>query len=204
MQIRQAFQSEDGSFPLWKSTLASMISGAGGAVVGTPADVTMVRMQADGKRPPELRRNYKNAIEGLIRIAREEGFFTMWKGCGPNMGRAMFMAAGQLTSYDQAKSVLLDSGYFKDNLVLHIISSAFAGLVATTVSNPLDVVKTRVMNSEKGVYSGSLDCFFKTVKHEGVFALWKGFLPFYIRLGPHTVITFLVFEQFCKFAANFT
>jgi hypothetical protein len=39
----------------------------------------MVRMQADGKQPVELRRGYKNVFDGLFRILREEGLFNMFR-----------------------------------------------------------------------------------------------------------------------------
>lgn len=35
----------------------------------------------------------------------------------------------------------------------------------------------------------------KVVRHEGFFSLWKGFTPYYARLGPHTVLTFIFLEQ---------
>jgi hypothetical protein len=56
-----------------------MTAGALGAFVGSPADLVLVRMQADGKLPPSQRRNYKHAFEGLARIIREEGIATCWK-----------------------------------------------------------------------------------------------------------------------------
>ena len=40
-------------------TLCGLGAGAMGAAVGNPADLAMVRMQADGRLPAELRRNYK-------------------------------------------------------------------------------------------------------------------------------------------------
>eukprot|EP01088_Endostelium_zonatum_P019530 TRINITY_DN6781_c0_g1_i1.p1 TRINITY_DN6781_c0_g1~~TRINITY_DN6781_c0_g1_i1.p1 ORF type:complete len:296 (-),score=47.71 TRINITY_DN6781_c0_g1_i1:66-953(-) len=193
--LRTRFQQKDGSLPLWQKIVVSMAAGAGGAIVGTPADVTLVRMQADSKKPIEKRRNYKNAINGLIRIAKEEGFLQMWSGCWPNVYRAMLMSAGQLASYDQAKGTLLEAG-MKDGILLHTLASGFAGFVATVITNPLDVIKTRIMNSEKGTYKGSMDCFTKTLRSEGPFAFYKGFLPFYVRLGPHTMITLVVLEQF--------
>lgn len=33
------------------------------------------------------------------------------------------------------------------------------------------------------------------LRKEGVFSLWKGFLPYYARLGPHTILTFIFLEQ---------
>lgn len=44
-----------------------VIAGAIGAFVGTPAEVALIRMTADGRLPPEKRRNYKNVIDALIR-----------------------------------------------------------------------------------------------------------------------------------------
>lgn len=70
----------------------------------------------------------------------------------------------------------------------------FQGLVATTVCAPLDVLKTRIMNSS-GVVTSSTQMFFHIVKSEGPAALFKGWLPAFLRLGPHTIVTFIVLEQ---------
>lgn len=45
-------------------------------------------------------------------------------------------------------------------------------------------------------YTGVLDVLVKTVKAEGVLSLWRGFMPYFLRLGPHTVISLTVLEQF--------
>lgn len=50
----------------WQSAFSSLTAGALGAVVGTPADLALVRMQADKTFPPQLRRNYKNVIDALM------------------------------------------------------------------------------------------------------------------------------------------
>lgn len=47
----------------------------------------------------------------------------------------------------------------------------------------------------KPEYSGAMDVLGKVVQREGIFALWKGFTPYYCRLGPHTVLTFIFLEQ---------
>lgn len=48
----------------------------------------------------------------------------------------------------------------------------------------------------KPEYKGALDVLTKITQREGIFALWKGFTPYYARLGPHTVLTFIFLEQF--------
>ena len=52
-------------------------------------------------------------------------------------------------------------------------------------------------------YSGAFDCVKKIVKNEGVTALWKGFTPYFFRLGPHTILTFVFLEQLNKYFAKY-
>jgi len=183
LKIKEVLE-KTGPMPWYSKLAASMLAGSGGAIVGSPADVVLVRMQADGKAPPHLRNNYKNAFDGLFRIAKNEGILSWWRGSGPNVYRAALMSAGQLASYDQSKQVLLQTGYFKDNIITHFTASLIASFVATVLTNPLDVVKTRLMNQKQGAvgefaYSSMTDCFTKILKNEGPMGLYKGFLPFF-------------------------
>ncbi len=43
-------------------------------------------------------------------LSRCKGFFTMWRGCGPTVSRAIVLNAAQLGTYDQAKQMLLQTG----------------------------------------------------------------------------------------------
>lgn len=38
--------------------------------MGSPADLSLIRMQADTTLPPEQRRNYKGAFDALTRIVK--------------------------------------------------------------------------------------------------------------------------------------
>jgi len=52
--------------------LMGSTAGAIGSIVGLPTEVALVRMSAESKMAPELRRNYKNSIDCIARIAKEE------------------------------------------------------------------------------------------------------------------------------------
>ncbi|EFA08739.1 mitochondrial 2-oxoglutarate/malate carrier protein [Tribolium castaneum] len=192
--------SEEGKPPSFivKAGLG-MMAGVCGAFVGTPAEVSLIRMTADGRLPAAERRNYKNVFDALFRITKEEGVLTLWRGAIPTMGRAMVVNAAQLATYSQAKQMLLNTGFFHDGIFLHFCASMISGLVTTAASMPVDIAKTRIQNMKtingKPEYSGALDVLVKVVKNEGPFALWKGFTPYYFRLGPHTVLTFIFLEQ---------
>ncbi|CAH1131770.1 unnamed protein product [Ceutorhynchus assimilis] len=181
-----------------KASIA-MLAGVAGAFVGTPADVALIRMTSDGRLPPDQRRNYKNVVDALIRMAREEGLPTWFKGAVPTMGRAMVVNAAQLATYSQAKQNLKETGYFRDGILLHFCASMISGLITTIASMPVDIAKTRIQNlktvpGEKK--PGAIQVMAGIVKNEGIHALWKGFTPYYFRLGPHTVLVFIFLEQF--------
>jgi solute carrier family 25 oxoglutarate transporter 11 len=165
-------------------------------------------MTADGRLPLAERRNYTGVGNALMRISREEGVLALWKGCVPTIGRAMIVNMAQLASYTQAKQKLLTYDYFTEGIELHFVASIFSGFVTTVASMPIDMAKTRIQNQRpdadgKIQYKGSIDVLTKVARHEGVLALWKGFTPYFARLGPHTVITFIFLEQLNLAYSNF-
>jgi len=88
------------------------------------------------------------------------------------------------------------------------LASFVSGLMITTFMNPFDVVSTRlysqkVVNGKGVLYDGVIDCFRKTFGVEGVSGLFKGWTAHYLRVGPHTVYTFIVWEQFKRIATEY-
>ena len=78
-------------------------------------------------------------------------------------------------------------------------------LVGAIMGTPADVVKARMMNQPtdqygKGLlYKNSLDCLTQTIKHEGLFGLYKGFVPCWLRMAPWSLTFWLSFEQIRRF-----
>jgi len=178
---------------------SGLAAGATGAFVGTPAEVSLIRMTADGRLAPNQRRNYKNVFNALSRIVKEEGVRALWTGSTPTIGRSMLVNMCQLASYSQAKQHLLATGYFKEDILLHFTASMISGLITTAASMPVDIAKTRLQNMKtvdgRPQYKGTIDVLMKVIKNEGFLCLWRGFTPYYARLGPHTVLTFVILEQ---------
>jgi len=197
-------QDNGGVLPLHHKIAAGLIAGGIGAAVGNPADVAMVRMQADGRLPLAERRNYRSVGDAIGRMARDEGVRSLWRGSSLTVNRAMIVTASQLATYDQAKeAILARRGPGADGLATHVAASFTAGLVAAAASNPVDVVKTRMMNMKvapgaPAPYAGAVDCALKTVRSEGPMALYKGFIPTVMRQGPFTVVLFVTLEQVRK------
>ncbi|CAH1956500.1 unnamed protein product [Acanthoscelides obtectus] len=178
----------------YKKVAIAAVSGAAGGFVGTPADMVNVRMQNDIKLPLEQRRNYKHAVDGLYRVYREEGVARLFSGASTATSRAVLMTIGQLSFYDQIKMMVLRTSWFKDNMTTHFLCSLMAGLIATCITQPVDVMKTRIMNAAPGLYSGISDVFTKTVR-EGPHAFFKGIVPSGARILPFNIIVFMLYEQ---------
>lgn len=199
---------ETQALPLRRKIAAGLVAGGIGAAVGNPADVAMVRMQADGRLAADQRRNYRSAADAIGRMARSEGVASLWRGSALTVNRAMIVTASQLATYDQVKEAILEKGLIGDGIGTHVAASFAAGFVASVASNPVDVIKTRVMNMRVAPgaappYSGALDCAVKTVRAEGPAALYKGFVPTISRQGPFTVVLFVTLEQVRKLLKDF-
>ncbi|XP_041362936.1 mitochondrial dicarboxylate carrier-like [Gigantopelta aegis] len=192
--VKKELTKDGRNMPFYEKILLASVAGATGGFVGTPADLVNVRMQNDIKLSKELRRNYKHAIDGLYRVGREEGLTKMFNGATMASSRAVLVTVGQLAFYDEIKGMLLKTSYFEDNLVTHFSASIMAGVIATFLTQPLDVMKTRMMNAPPGHYASLMACAMDIGKN-GPIGFFKGFVPAFVRLGPHTVLTFIFFEQ---------
>ncbi|KAL5103646.1 Mitochondrial 2-oxoglutarate/malate carrier protein [Taenia crassiceps] len=192
--------SQSGSPPSFLAKMSiGLAAGVLGSFVGTPTEVCLIRMTADGKLPVAERRNYSNVFNALYRIYKEEGLFALWRGALPTMGRAAVVNVAQLVSYSQFKQIILENELMHDGFGVHLTASMCSALITTIASLPVDIAKTRIQNMRSinghPEYSGILDVLSRTVKSEGAMALWKGFTPYLFRIGPHTVLTFIILEQ---------
>ncbi|NXH39978.1 DIC protein, partial [Dicaeum eximium] len=181
----------EGPLPFYQKVLLAAMGGFTGGLVGTPADMVNVRSVLSAHL------GYSHALDGMYRVLREEGVKNLFSGASVAAFRGALVTVGQLSCYDQAKQLVLATGLLSDNIFTHFLSSFIAGLCATFLCQPLDVLKTRLMNSH-GEYRGVAHCAMETAKL-GPLAFYKGFVPAAVRLVPQTVLTFLFLEQLRKY-----
>jgi len=203
----QYIKEKEGSVSTGKKIASALTAGFLGSLIGNPADVALVRMQADPTLPVIERRNYKNAFNALRRIVKEEGVLTLWKGSSPTIVRGMAINLGMLAPYDEIRERLNATKGTVDSVGTRLTAAASAGLLASILSLPFDNVKTKLQKMKPEghgsiTYKGLTDCFIKTVRREGVFRLWVGFLPFYSRTAPHVMLTLLIQDLFNTWSRN--
>ncbi|XP_066931049.1 brain mitochondrial carrier protein 1-like isoform X2 [Clytia hemisphaerica] len=179
---------------------AGIVAGALSSAICNPTDVLKVRLQA------QTAGNVAGST-GMLMSFRDiynmEGLRGLYRGVGPTAQRASIIAGVELPVYDWSKKVIIEAQLMGDNAGLHFLSSIIAGLAGALASNPIDVIKTRMMNQRRTtsadeLYKSTFDCFLRTSKTEGFMALYKGFIPTFVRLGPWNILFFMSFEQLRK------
>ncbi|XP_057230701.1 kidney mitochondrial carrier protein 1 [Malurus melanocephalus] len=199
--LKRIFVERPEDETLMMNVLCGVLSGVISSSIANPTDVLKIRMQAQG-----------SVIQGgmmgnFIQIYQKEGTKGLWKAISLTAQRAAIVVGVELPMYDLTKKHLIMSGFMGDTVYTHFLSSFACGLAGALASNPVDVVRTRMMNQKSqqhgghSAYKGTLDCLVQTWKNEGFFALYKGFWPNWLRLGPWNIIFFLTYEQLKKLDA---
>ncbi|KAK2918843.1 hypothetical protein Q8A73_003214 [Channa argus] len=174
--------------------LAGCTTGAMAVSFAQPTDVVKVRFQAQMNLDGVARR-YNGTMQAYKLIFQNEGLRGLWKGTLPNITRNALVNCTELVTYDLIKEAILKHNLMSDNLPCHFVSAFGAGFVTTVIASPVDVVKTRYMNSPPGQYKSAINCAWTMMTKEGPTAFYKGFVPSFLRLGSWNVVMFVSFEQ---------
>lgn len=174
-------------------TLSGMAAGSLGSFIGNPTEVLLIRMQSDGLKPPEQRANYRSVVDACIRVTRTEGIRALWSGALPTVIRATSTNFGQLTFFAESKNQLKRHTNFSPQMI-SMTASLIGGFFAAFFSLPFDLVKTRLQRQSKApdgslAYKNMFDCFYKVARDEGLLRFYRGFVPYFFRLAPHSYVS---------------
>lgn len=198
--VKEFYGDDDVNNPkVIKKILASCTTGVFAVSVAQPTEVAKVRFQADGSRFGS-----NKALDAYMSIFKNEGLRGLWKGAFANMARLSTVNASELVVYDMVKGFFLRNKLMADNFPLHFVSAFGAGFATTVVASPVDVVKTRYMNSPPNTYKSAIHCAYMLLKHNGPLAYYKGFTPNFMRLGAWNIVMFMCFEQLKRLFGSFS
>merc|ERR1712060_1002426 len=189
--------------PLSFAMNSSCALSAGGlaALVGNPADLALIRMQADSMLPAAERQGYTNVFTTMGKIVAADGVGGLMAGCMPTASRAMALNFGMLAFNASGKDLLQSAGVTGAPQVFG--ASAIAGFFASFFSLPFDFVKTMMQKQKPDPVTGELpfkgfiDCAMKIMAEGGPLRFYAGFPTFYVRIAPHAMLT-LIAQDFIK------
>ncbi|ESN99191.1 hypothetical protein HELRODRAFT_155958 [Helobdella robusta] len=196
----------------FRSVIAAGLSGCVGAFVGSPFFMVKIQLQSMAVKDIAVGHQHchHSMREAINTIYKQHGLFGLWRGVSSSVPRVMVGSATQLTTFSFFKQKIVDAKIFKSphDWKNGFTASMISGLVVVFFMTPFDVVSTRVYNQGvcpegKGMfYNGVVDCFIKVFKSEGLWGFYKGWGASLFRVGPHTVLTLLFWDQLKQACRN--
>lgn len=164
--------------------------------IPTSTRCSSTNLQAPPKPPKAM-----NVFQCLRFIYLTEGVFGLWKGLGPNLlgvapSRAIYFWAYS-TSKKNINAMLPRKN--RDTPFVHVISAMSAGFSASTTTNPIWLIKTRLQldratnKNRLTVKRTMIDIY----KESGILGYWKGVTASYWGISE-TVIHFVIYEALKK------
>ncbi|CAF2003098.1 unnamed protein product [Rotaria magnacalcarata] len=180
------------------SILTGATAGATESFVVVPFELVKIRLQ--DKNNTHL---YLGTMDCLKKIIKQEGILALYNGLEATMMRHIVWNSGYFGVIFQVKSRLKT----KYKLLNNFIAGTSGGCVGTMLNTPFDVVKSRIQNSPRTIlpqkYNWSIPSLFIVAREEGFWALYKGFVPKVLRLGPGGGILLIVYTTLMEFFAKY-
>ena len=187
------------------NSIAGAISGTIGAVVANPLYLLKTRLQAQAASAGLAvghQFGYDGALDGFRRILASEGVRGLYRGVSAAALRIALGSSLQLPLYETVKKSVAARDVVPAGAPRHAVSVLLATCLTTAITNPLDVIRTRLYGQPRAadgsgtLYRGVVHCAWRVVSTEGVLALYKAWPAHFLRIGPHAVLTFVLWEKF--------
>jgi hypothetical protein len=186
--------------------VCGFIAEAVSCVFWVPVDVVKERLQA---QPPTLAGRYKGSIDGVRTVIRNEKFSGLYRGYLSTLASFGPFSAVYFMIFEALKKYFLcgTNGSFSQVL----LCAALANAAASVITNPLDLVKTRlqvqrsvltvagtplVSKSFSFSYNGMVNGLGDIVRREGMSGLWRGSIARVLFATPNAALTMALFDMF--------
>jgi len=172
-----------------------------------PLDVVKIRLQLqvhslsdplslDGIKGP----TYKGVFQTISTIRQQEGFRALWKGNIPAELLYVCYGGAQFVAYRSISQLQAQSPIRLPPSVESFISGAAAGSIATTITYPLDLLRTRfAAQGTERVYTGILASLREIRQDEGVRGFFRGCSAANAQIIPYMGLFFSSYELFHEY-----
>ncbi|KAJ9446096.1 putative tricarboxylate transport protein [Diplonema papillatum] len=184
-------RGEDGSLSTGKRVLCGAFAGGvEGAVAVTPAESVKTAFILDQRGA----QRFHGLTHGVSTIIRNEGVAGVYKGMAPTVAKQALNQSVRFPVQFFALNLLCGGAAERRSSPLYNgAAGVVAGVVSVLVTQPVDLVKTRMQGAHGGSYRNSLHCFASVVSKESAGVLYSGTLPRMVRVGANVGLTFTVF-----------
>lgn len=176
--------------PMHKKIMAGIVSGGIACYMVSPIDLLQTRMQDS-----EFKKRYRGVGDWLKQIYVTKGIRGFFGGLGLNLVRNSVMNAAELSTYDTCRQYVMMNTNLPDAPYLYLFYGIAAGLAGSFFAQPIDLLKTRVMNNPE-IYKNGWTWFKMTLKNDGLLKFYSGITPFMVRATGFNSMFFLCYGYF--------
>ncbi|KAK5074383.1 hypothetical protein LTS08_005336 [Lithohypha guttulata] len=195
----------------WESPLAGAGAGLASGIVTCPLDVIKTKLQAQGGFSGSTRISsnraaqqiYHGIVGSATTIVKEEGFKGLYRGLGPMLLGYLPTWAVYLTIYEKSRQPYYEM--CENWWLARCYASLTAGACSTLLTNPIWVIKTRLMSQSNRStsegrrigfhYKNTWDAARQMYKAEGFRSFYSGLTPAMLGL-THVAVQFPLYEFF--------
>ncbi|KAM6995058.1 mitochondrial glutathione transporter SLC25A40 isoform 1-T2 [Tautogolabrus adspersus] len=196
-QLCAALRLRMGDYTQEAPLVAGAIARVGSATVISPLELIRTKLQSQKLSYRELTACIRSAVE-------TEGWLSLWRGLGPTLYRDVPFSAMYWYNYEKSKRWLCEKYNIREpTFTITFLSGALSGSIASIITLPFDVVKTRrqvelgeiqAKNLSHEVSSSTFSVMSRIVVQHGVGGLFAGFLPRLIKVAPACAIMISSYE----------
>ena len=174
--------------------IAGSIAGAVSVVVGQPMDTVKIRLQLFGAD------KYKGPIDCAIKIVKEEGFMTFFRGLLSPLLASSGINAVLFATFSGSLRLITgssDSKAVDTAKYSHIWSAGMiAAIPQAMILGPTDLIKIR-MQKDSTQYKHVGDCLRQSIRSGGVSSLFQGTVCTILRDIP-AIGSYFTSYNYCK------
>lgn len=192
---RQAFGVTKQTQPL--AILTGATAGITESFVVVPFELVKIRLQ-------DQKSTFKGPLDVVSHVVKKEGPLAIYNGLEATMWRHASWNAGYFGIIFQIKSLLPKAETKAQQTRNDLLAGSLGGTCGTAINTPFDVVKSRIQSTARvpgqtPKYNWTLPSIVTVAREEGLAALYKGFVPKVLRLGPGGGILLVVYTTCMDF-----
>ncbi|KAL4917161.1 mitochondrial carrier domain-containing protein [Aspergillus aurantiobrunneus] len=184
-------------FWIGQNSQICMVGPSGNTLGATPQSV------ADCAVEETQRRTFTSTLDGLRKIARNEGMLTLWRGLSPTLmmgipGNVIYFAGYDWLRTDERSPIrrVVPSAYTP------FIAGAVARIAAATAISPIEMFRTRLQatpGTGAGHFKATLEGLHQMTQAKGYGSLWRGLTLTMWRDVPFSGLYWWGYEEVKKY-----
>ena len=124
------------------------------------------------------KRTFNSTLDGLRKIARNEGTLTLWRGLSPTLVMAIPANVIYFTGYDWLRySHVSPVRKVSNDAYAPLVAGSLARVLAALAVSPVEMFRTRMQATQgisRGIYRETFDGLGRMVRTQGYTSLWRG------------------------------